>query len=124
MWHHRLGHANFTYVAHILKLYNIPSSNKHSTAFCTSCNLGKAHMLHACLTNTVYHKPFDMIYIDLWGSSLNPSSLCYKYYIASVDGHTRHTWLYFLKQKCEALQAFKFFDLFVQTQFSVKIKLV
>lgn len=115
LWHNRLGRANFTFVAPILKLYNIHSSNKHSNTFCTSCNLGKTHRLRAPLIDTAYHKPFDMIYTNLWGSSPNPSSSGYKYYIAFVDGHNRYTWLYFVKQKSEASQAFKNFHTFVQT---------
>lgn len=102
---------------------NIPSSNKQNL-FCTSCNLGKAHKLHAPLTHIVYHKAFDVIYTDLWGPYTSPSSSVYRYYIAFVDGHTKSTWLYFLKQKFESLQAFKIFHMFVQTQFSVTVKYV
>lgn len=33
LWHHRLDHGNFTSIVHILKVCNIPSSNKHNTIF-------------------------------------------------------------------------------------------
>lgn len=65
-----------------------------------------------------------MIYIDLWDSSPNPSSPGYRYYIAFVNGHTRYTWLHFLKHKYEASKSFKLFHVFVQTQFNVTIKSV
>lgn len=116
LWHHRLCDANFTHVTHILKLCNIYIFNKQITDFCTSCSLGKSHRLHAPSTNTIYHKAFDMIYTNVWGPSPNPSSSGYGYYIAFVDGHTRYTWLYFHKQKSEALQAFKLFHLFFEIE--------
>lgn len=124
VWHHRLGHANFNSVKQILRKCNVSLPNKHDSLLCKSCNLGKAHRLHDPTSTTVYDNAFDIIYSDLWGPSPNPSSPGYRYYIAFVDGHTRYTWLYFLKQKSEALQSFKLFHVFIQTQFKTTIKSV
>lgn len=71
-------------------------------------------MLHAPLSSNIYVAPFDVVYIDLRGSSPNPSSFSFLYYISFVDAHTKYTWIYFLKQKAEELYAFKSFMKFVQ----------
>lgn len=99
LWHHRLGHANLNFVASILKLCNVVSSNKNNHIFCSACNLGKAHRLFAPLTHTIYRKPFDMIYTDLWDPSPSPYSSGFSYYIAFVDGHSKYIWLYLLRLK-------------------------
>lgn len=65
--------------------------------------MGKSHRLHAPLSQTIYTTPFEFIHVDLWGPSPNLSSQGYSYYIAIVDTYTKYTWLYFLKQKSEAL---------------------
>lgn len=74
------------------------------------------------MSSTVYDNSFYVIYTDLYGPSPYLSSSGYRYYVAFVDGYTRYTWLYFLKQKSEALQAFKPFQMFVKMKFKTIIK--
>lgn len=64
------------------------------------------------------------MHTDLWGPSHKPSSQGYGYYIAFVDACTRFTWLYFLKAKSDALNAFTQFYKMIDTQFSIKFKVV
>ena len=88
VWHNRLGHTNSVNLKFILKLCNIASSNKDNTDCCSSCNVGKSHRLYAPLSTTVYSKSCELVHVDLWGPSPNPSSKGYFYYMAIADTYT------------------------------------
>jgi len=113
-WHCRLGHANPNAVKSILNLCKIPFHNKHVLDFCVACSVRKSHKLHAPLSNTTYTKPFEVVHCDLWGPSPFTSHYGYNYYISFVDTFTKYTWIYFLKNKSDAIQAFKLFYQLIQ----------
>jgi histone deacetylase 1/2 len=121
-WHLRLGHANTTAIQSILQLCNVSCSNKYSIPSCVFCCMGKSHRLHAPLSNTVYSAPFEVVHCDLWGPAPFLSYYGYSYYITFVDTYTKYTWIYFLKAKSNALQAFTQFRALVKTQFQTTIK--
>lgn len=123
-WHYRLGHANDAAIKSVLQLCNISSSNKIGPDFCDSCCLGKAHRLYAPPSLTSHNTPFELVHSDLWEPSPSPSHGSYSYYIAFVDACTKYTWIYFLKHKSDALNAFKQFHSLVQNQFFITIKSV
>ena len=58
------------------------------------------------------------------GSCPVVSSQGYRYYIAFVDAFSWFTWVYFLKNKSEAFQAFLQFKAFVELQLGHRIKSV
>lgn len=122
IWHRRLGHAHAGAVRIILDLCKVPYQNKSITDFCSGCCLGKAHRLHSPASKTVYTKPFELIFSDLWGPAPHLSTCGYLYYITFVDAFTRYTWIYFLKKKSDALAAFHQFYSLINTQFSTKLK--
>ncbi|MCH81099.1 retrovirus-related Pol polyprotein from transposon TNT 1-94, partial [Trifolium medium] len=121
-WHLRLGHVHSSAITTVLNLCNVSVSNKFSNESCSFCCIGKSHKLYAPLSHTVYTKPFEVIHTDLWGPAPFDSYYGYRYYITFVDTYTKYTWIYFLKQKSDALQAFKQFLALVQNQFSHSIK--
>jgi histone deacetylase 1/2 len=84
--------------------------------------MGKSHRLHAPLSSTVYSSPFEVVHYDLWGPAPFVSYYGYNYYITFVDTYTKYTWIYFLKAKSDALQAFTQFLALVNTQFKTTIK--
>lgn len=90
--------------------------------FYESCSLGNSHKLHATLFKTKYNNLFDLIYIDQWGPISTPSSIIYNYYIAFVNSYSSYTWIYFQKNKGDALTTFTLFQKYVETQFQAKIK--
>uniref|UniRef100_A0A803P4I4 Integrase catalytic domain-containing protein n=1 Tax=Cannabis sativa TaxID=3483 RepID=A0A803P4I4_CANSA len=67
-------------------------------------------------------KVLELIHTDLWGPALIASNTNFKYYIHFVDNFSRYTWLYPLKQKSDALNAFIDFKAFAENQFETKIK--
>jgi histone deacetylase 1/2 len=121
-WHLRLGHAHTSAIQSVLQLCNVACSNKYSIPSCVFCCMGKSHRLHAPLSTTVYSNPFEVIHCDLWGPAPFLSYNGYSYYITFVDTYTKYTWIYFLKAKSDALQAFTQFLAFIKTQFHTTIK--
>lgn len=99
-------------------------SNNFFTDFCDSCCLGKSHKLHAPLSKTKYNNLFDLIYTGIWGPTSTTLSNDYNYYIAFMDAYSSYTWIYFLKNKSDALSAFTLFQKYAKTQFQSKIKSV
>lgn len=124
MWHRRLGHAHASAIRTILDLCKVTYQNKSIVDFCSACCLGKAHRLHAPLSNTIYTTLFELIFSDLWGLAPYLYSSGYSYYIMFVDACTRFTWIYFLKNKSDALAAFNQFHTLIKTQFSATLKAI
>lgn len=87
---------------------------------CSAFELGKSHKFLFSLSQTVYT---ELIVIELWG--LAP---CFsngkQYYISFVDAFARHTWIYFLTKKSDALFTFLVFKKQVELQSRCKIKQV
>ena len=62
------------------------------------------------------------MHIDLWGPSLIQSVAGHRYYFSFVDDNSWFTWIFPLKGKREALNAFVQFKNLVENQFVKKIK--
>lgn len=65
----------------------------------------------------------DLVHSDLWGPSLIPSTNGFLYYATFVDDFSRFTWLYLMKNKLDFPQILSNFLIFLQTQFSWKVKI-
>ncbi|KAE8673495.1 Detected protein of unknown function [Hibiscus syriacus] len=85
--------------------------------------VGKSHKIPFGESNTVFSSPFELVFTDLWGPP-HISSNGFRFYISFIDVFTRHTWLYLLKTKDEALLAFDLFQKLVNKQFGCSIKAV
>lgn len=127
LWHNRLGHP------HALNLNSMFSSGvlldklDHSSEIdktCEECALSKAHMLPFVKSNNHAVHPFDIIHSDVWGPSRVGSLSGKYYYVVFIDDWSRYSWIYFLRQKSEVLQVFKYLQAMVQTQFNKKIKIL
>ena len=81
IWYKRLGHPNKSILTQILKHLQIPSNKKSDITFCQVCQFGKMHQ--STYPKSTFHatKPLELVYSDLWGSSLIPSPEGFKYYI-------------------------------------------
>ena len=105
LWHSRFGHAQPRVIHQIMKICNIPFTAKHE--FCESCVVGKSHQLPFNDSQTIYSKPLQLVFIDIWGSSATPATNGATYYISFVDAYTRYVWLYLIHAKSQALIVFK-----------------
>lgn len=120
-WHQRLGHPSTHVLSSVLCAYNINLSRSTISSLFNTCALGKSHKLPFKSATSVYFVPLKLIITDHWGPA--PCfSAGYQYYISFVDTFSRHTWIYFLKSKFDALQAFLTFKQHVELQLGTKIK--
>jgi len=79
LWHSRLGHASSRFFHNVMKLCNV-TCKKHDF-FCQTCAIVKSHQLPFNDSLTVYTKPLQLVFIDIWGPSHVSSSNGSKYYI-------------------------------------------
>jgi len=120
LWHSRLGHFAYNTVQQILKECNIPCP-KHKQ-FCHSCAVGKTHQLPFQSSDTVYTKPLQLVYVDIWGPSPVCASNGARYYISFMDAFSKYTWLYLLHHKSQATAAFHRFKAFSEKQTGYTLK--
>nr|KYP63396.1 Retrovirus-related Pol polyprotein from transposon TNT 1-94 [Cajanus cajan] len=103
-WHLRLGHPHHDALIKALQLCNIriPHINKTSN-FCDSCCVAKSHKLPSKTSTTVYSKPLELVFLDVWGPASLDSSCGYLYFLTCVDACTRYLWIYLLHRKSDVL---------------------
>ena len=49
----------------------------------------------------------ELVHSDVFGPVKVPSLGKSLYYVSFIDGFSRNTWIYFLKNKCEVIDRFK-----------------
>ncbi|MDM1593453.1 transposase family protein, partial [Escherichia coli] len=64
----------------------------------------------------------EIIHSDIWGPAQTPTINGKRYYITFIDDYTRFIWVYFLKEKSEALNRFMDFKTYVEKQYGQWIK--
>ncbi|KAL8112462.1 hypothetical protein AgCh_019968 [Apium graveolens] len=125
LWHARLGHVNFKAMSLMSAermVVGMPKINPQSEV----CN--------GCLMSKQAKKPFpgqviysakealEIIHGDLCGPITPPTVTGNRYFLLCVDDYTRVMWVYFLKSKDEAFEAFKRFRAKVEKGTKAKIK--
>lgn len=122
LWHHRLGHLSDS---RLKSLYsNISSSPFVANLPCKTCHLAKQNKLVFPLSQSVYKALFDLIHVDIWGPNGIISIIGHRYFLTIVDDFSRFTWIVLLKSKSEARFHLLSFRSLVETQFSLKIKVI
>ena len=63
-----------------------------------------------------------MIHSNVWGLAKTTSMGGCKYYVTSIDDHTRKVWVYFMKEKSEVFTHFQSFKAMVENQTGKYVK--
>ncbi|KAH9735120.1 hypothetical protein KPL71_017636 [Citrus sinensis] len=120
LWHRRLGHASMDLISKIVKndlVKGLSKINFQKDRICEACQFGKQIKTSFKSKNHVStSKPLQLLHIDLFGPS-RYASLSGKYYaFVIVDDYSRYTWVLFLANKDDAIDAFRIFYKKVQNE--------
>lgn len=124
LWHRRYGHLNkrsLNYLNEHQLVDGLPTITHIQP--CEACALGKqAH--RAFPKGQAYRAtaPLELVHGDLVGPMQTPSYGGNLYFFLLTNDFSRHSWVYFLQYKSEALQKFKVFKLAVEKQYSTPVK--
>jgi len=107
VWHSRLGHVELKGINELAKKGCFGKDKVSSLKFCEDCVFGKTHKVSFGQAQHVTKEKLDYVHSDLWGSPNVPLSLGkFQYFLTSTDDWSRKVWIYFLKTKDEAFDAF------------------
>ena len=129
--HKHLGHLNKKAI-HLLAKGNIVKEltikDKHPSIAlkCSGCLKGKKPALPAPKERTteLSSKPLQLVFIDLVGEINPPTNTGQKYAIGILDDATRWQWQFLLKEKSDAVTAFKNWQTEIECQTGKLVKIV
>nr|GEW90530.1 retrovirus-related Pol polyprotein from transposon TNT 1-94 [Tanacetum cinerariifolium] len=125
LWRMRYEHLNFgdlmllSFKGMVKGLDHID----HPNQVCEGCLFGK-HARSSFLKESTSRakEPLQLIHTDLCGPISPPSHGKNIYFMLFIDDYSRKTWVYFLKEKSYAFEAFKTFKAKVKKEKGLKIK--
>ena len=125
--HRRLGHIALDSVRTLVRsraIQGVSLIDDGQPLYCDSCEYAKTTMKPIKKEREAAQASAfgDEIHSDIWGPSPLQTLGGRKYYITFTDNHSRYTRVQLLRSKDEALQAYKDFAAWAQTQHGAKIK--
>jgi hypothetical protein len=128
-WHKILGHVRMSSIKLLMDkemvegleidLRSSPSSS------CKACKLVKQHReVFPKVSETEIHDVTDLTVLDLWGLAWVTSLSGYWYYFSFTNGRMCRTMVYFGKRKSEALEKYKEYKSFLETQTKKRLKVL
>ncbi|KAH9101334.1 hypothetical protein LEN26_015723 [Aphanomyces euteiches] len=105
LWHARLGHI----------------SVKYTTKTCLARKQSRLPFPKRSLSTT--SEPFALVHSDICGPMRHPALRDRsRYFITFTDDYSRYGFVFFLKNKSDALQCFKEFTAYCRTQFDLPVR--
>ena len=89
---------------------------------CKGCASGKNIKNPFLKSETKTKGTLELIHSDVCGPMPSISLSGYEYYVTFTDGHSRKTWIYFLKKKSEVFGKFKKFKALIENHSKRTIK--
>ncbi|KAD4179568.1 hypothetical protein E3N88_28159 [Mikania micrantha] len=115
LWHARLGHINFETLRSMTKegmADGLPIID-HKSELCEAC-LARKHRRA--------EKPLELIHADLCGPIAPCTSSGNRYFLLLVDDFSRFMWVYIIRSKDQAYEAFCKFKSVAESEFGCKVK--
>ena len=123
-WHKLLGHISKEAIR-ILQNRSLLGAEKYSKtinkAF-ESCVEGKEHRVSFRPRISKSSEPLQLIHSDLCGPMRTTSKGGAVYYVLLIDDFCRYSFVYFLRKKNKALEAFRKFKTLVENQLRRRMK--
>lgn len=127
LWHQRYGHLNFQGLSLLNKknmVRGLPPI-KEKEEVCSGCAFGKHHRDSFPVNKSWRAKsPLELVHADTCGDMQEESLGKNLYFLTFIDDYSRHTWVYFLKQKSEAFTCFKNFKAMAEKQSGYHVKIL
>jgi len=125
--HRRLGHISPNSIRTLIRSGAVTGLQLDDTGpsfMCPSCEYAKTtrKIINKERVADIADTFGAEVHTDLWGPSPVQTIGGRKYYVSFTDDHTRYTKIVLLKTKDQALQAYKEFANWTQTQHGVRIK--
>ncbi|KAI4312513.1 hypothetical protein MLD38_037320 [Melastoma candidum] len=120
LWHERLGHVGYHKLKVMINnemLKGLPKLEVNVDNVCSGCQYGKAHQLPYEDSKYRAEEPLQLIHSDVFG----PVFGC-RYMVTFIDDYSRYVWVYFMKEKSEALQKFKEFKNKAECDLQTKVR--
>lgn len=114
LWHRRLGHISGETLEKMSKLgvvKGLTLKDKEEPSFCEGCICGKITRQPGKPVGEIRTKRcLELVHSDVWGPT-NPESFSgNRWFITFTDDYSRCTYVYFMKNKDEALQKFRDYE--------------
>ena len=123
IWHERLGHVNYDTIRRLINMDLLPKFHiniSHKCETCVEAKSTKAHF-HPVERST---EPLELIHGDICDLKFVQTRGGKKYFITFIDDCTRYCYVYLLRSKDEALEAFTNYKNEVENQLSKNIKAI
>ena len=125
LWHYRFGHLNFSGLKtlQLKKMVKGLPQIEAPSYVCEECVIAKQHRKSFPKESTWRaNQVLQLVHSDICGA-MNPTSNSNKrYFITFTDDFNRKTWVYFLAEKSEAIEAFKRFKARVEKEIEKDIQ--
>jgi hypothetical protein len=109
LWHHRLGHLNFTDMLmsaskDIIK--DLPKMKKTGKGVCGPCHLGKqTRAAHKKTSSILTSRNLELLHMDIMGPTRTASLGGRNYILGVVEDFSRYKWVILLREKSDAFDA-------------------
>ena len=121
VWHGRLGHVNYHTLHRLINLNLFPKFEIDFDRKCETC--GEAKMARASFKSVERStEPLDLIHSDVCVMKSIQTRGGKKYFITFIDDCTRYCYVYLLRSKDEAIEAFMQYKNEVKNQLNKRLR--